>query len=449
LRFEEWNPLSNGRAPAAFILTAAPTLHPSPGAVRHIRLDMQCVAAYAAGMNPHPLPRERLFYLDWLRISAFVLLVLYHVGMLYVPWPFHVKHDPTYPALEPLMRLSNPWRMGLLFVISGVATGLMLGRRGLARERSRRLLLPLLLGMAVIVPPQAWLQVREQFGYTGSYLDFLRLYFSAYGGFCQGRQCLALPTWNHLWFLPYLWVYTLLCLLVLHSLPAARLRRAAGWMAVATTDSNGWRLLLLPLACLAAVRVLLFPRFGETHALLDDWAAHAVYLPLFAFGLLLARRPVLQAQLQALRWPALALGLAGWAVLAIYPVLQPGWLSLPEAQRLPMRLGFAAAQWGGIVAAFGFACRHLDVDHRWRAPLTEAVFPLYLVHQTVLIVAAVALRPQALPAGVEAAVIVALTFAGGWAAWQLARRVGWLRPWMGLTPRPPAPALQRAAAAGA
>jgi hypothetical protein len=78
-------------------------------------------------------------------------------------------------------------------------------------------------------------------------------------------------------------------------------------------------------------------------------------------------------------------------VLALYPVLQPGWLLLPEVQRLPMRLGFAAAQWGGIVAAFGFARRHLDVDYRWRAPLTEAVFPLYLVHQTVLIVAAVAL----------------------------------------------------------
>lgn len=415
-------------------------------------------------MNASPLPRDRLFFVDWLRIAAFALLVLYHVGMLYVPWPFHVKHDPTYPALEPLMRLSNPWRMGLLFVVSGVATGLMLGRPGLARGRSKRLLLPLLLGMAVIVPPQAWLQVREQFGYAGSYPDFLRLYFTAYGGFCHGKQCLVLPTWNHLWFLPYVWAYTLLCLLALRVLPAAWLRRFAARLAGAMTgatmhlraahfwirpsggraSSCGWRLLLVPLVFLAAVRVLLFPRFGETHALLDDWAAHAVFLPLFAFGLLLARRPVLQAQLQALRWPALALGLAGWAVLALYPMLQPGWPSLPETQRLPMRLGFAAAQWGGIVAAFGFARRHLDFDHRWRAPLGEAVFPLYLVHQTILIVAAVALRPLSLPAGVEAAVIVALTFGGGWAAWPLARRVRWLRPWMGLPARPLSPQRERA-----
>ena len=82
MRVEEWNPRLIGRAPAAFIFAAAPTLHPSPGALRPMALDAQPAAAYAAGMNPYPLSRERLYYLDWLRIAAFVLLVLYHVGML-------------------------------------------------------------------------------------------------------------------------------------------------------------------------------------------------------------------------------------------------------------------------------------------------------------------------------------------------------------------------------
>ena len=394
-------------------------------------------------MSPAALSRERLLYVDWLRIGAFALLVLYHVGMLYVPWHFHVKHTPTYAAREPLMRLSNPWRMGLLFVISGLATGLMWGRPGLARERSKRLLLPLLFGMAVIVPPQAWLQVREQFGYAGGYLDFLRLYFAGYSGFCSGRQCLVLPTWNHLWFLPYLWCYTLLLLLALRLLPRAGLQRAADSLA----RVRGWPVLVL--LGLAAARAWLLPHFGETHALFDDWAAHAAYAPLFAFGVLLARRRVLLQRLQDLRWPALALGLAAWAVLVLYPGTLPGWPAGPELWRLSMRAAFATAQWCGIVAAFGFARRHLDFDHGWRAPLTEAVFPLYLVHQTLIVVAAVALRPLALPAGAEAALIVALTFAGGFGAWRLARRVGWLRPWMGLSTRSAAPAFQRTAASSA
>jgi hypothetical protein len=409
-------------------------LRPAGGAFRPIALARGRTAAYAAAMKPHTLPR--LYFVDWLRIGAFALLVLYHVGMFYVPWGWHVKHEPTYPALEPLMRLSNPWRMSLLFVVSGLATGLMLDRPGLARERSMRLLLPLLFGIAVIVPPQAWAQVREQFGYTGGYLEFLPLYFGADKRFCRGGECLILPTWNHLWFLPYLWCYMMVLLAALRLLPRSALRRAAD----ALGRLGGWRLLLLPLLLFAAVRVLLYPRFGATYALVGDWAAHAAYGPMFAFGVLLARRRGLLERLEDLRWPALALALAGWAVLVVYPTLLPSWPAVAEAWRVPVRLAFAAAQWGGVVAAFGFARRHLNVDHRWRAPLTEAVFPLYLVHQTIVIVAAVALRPLALPAGLEAAVIVALTFGGGFAAWRLARRVGWLRPWMGLSSRRPAPA---------
>jgi hypothetical protein len=96
---------------------------------------------------PTPLAAAppRLFYLDWLRIGAFALLVLYHVGMYYVSWDWHVKSPHASPLIEPLMRLSYPWRMSLLFLLSGAATVWMLQRRpqGLLRERAARLLLPL------------------------------------------------------------------------------------------------------------------------------------------------------------------------------------------------------------------------------------------------------------------------------------------------------------------
>ena len=373
--------------------------------------------------SAHPTPANRLFFADWLRIGAFGLLVVYHVGMLYVPWDFHVKHVPTYPALEPWMRLTNPWRMSLLFMVSGLATGLMLGRDGLLRQRTRRLLLPLLLGVAVIVPPQAWLQVRDQFGYAGGYIDFLSLYARAYGGFCQNGHCLVLPTWNHLWFLPYLWVYTALLLVALRWAPAP-VRRA---VADALGRARGVALLVVPIGLLGATRALLLPRFGETHALVDDVWAHATYLPLFLAGVLMARRPALLKALEALRWPALGLALLAWGLLVTLPPTD----GMP---RVALRFVVATQQWAALVAAFGFARRHLNVDHRWRAPLTEAVFPLYLVHQTIIIGAAVALRPWALPAAAEATLLVALTFAGGLAAWRLARRVRPLRPWMGLAP---------------
>ena len=131
-------------------------------------------------------PPARRYDLDWVRIGAFALLILYHVGMYYVTWDWHIKSPRASSAIEPLMLLVNPWRLSLLFLVSGAATAYMMARGtdGLARSRSKRLLIPLAFGMLVIVPPQSYLQVVEQFGFSGSYGDFWRRYLSA-------ESCLA------------------------------------------------------------------------------------------------------------------------------------------------------------------------------------------------------------------------------------------------------------------
>src|SRR3977135_432044 len=114
-----------------------------------------------------PQRPERRVDLDWVRIGAFGLLILYHVGMLFVSWQFHIKSAHRIAALEPLMLVLNPWRLALLFLVSGVATRFMLLKytmRPLLRARSVRLLIPLIFGMLVIVPPQAYDQLLELLG---------------------------------------------------------------------------------------------------------------------------------------------------------------------------------------------------------------------------------------------------------------------------------------------
>src|SRR5688500_5149417 len=109
-------------------------------------------------MNTSTSP-QRLFFLDWLRIGAFGLLILYHVGMYYVSWDWHVKSPSATSALAPFMMLSSPWRLSLLFLVSGAATSMMLMRGAsgsLLRGRTKRLLLPLVCGMVLIVPPQPY-----------------------------------------------------------------------------------------------------------------------------------------------------------------------------------------------------------------------------------------------------------------------------------------------------
>ena len=81
-------------------------------------------------------PSERLFFLDWLRIIAFAAFVPYHVGMYYVTGDFHVKSPFSSKTLEPWMKLTEPWLMSLIFMISGAATALML-KHGAWRSTSR------------------------------------------------------------------------------------------------------------------------------------------------------------------------------------------------------------------------------------------------------------------------------------------------------------------------
>ena len=382
---------------------------------------------------------QRLTELDWVRIAAFGLLILFHVGMFYVPWDFHVKSPHPVPALEGWMQLLTPWRMALLFVVSGAATGLMFGHgkgrgsaAGGARARSSRLLLPLLLGVAVIVPPQPYLEVVEKLGYSGSYLDFLARYYTADHSFCRGQSCLVLPTWNHLWFLAYLWVHTMLLL------GAARLWGGQGlasphWQAL----TRGARLLWWPWLLFALVRLTLLLPFPSTHNLVWDWFNHGLFGSMFVLGAGLFghaddRHGAWAAALR-LRWWALGgavvlLASMPWALNAL-----GDWDQLPRwGQQVWLVVG-GARHWLPVVAALGFARKHLrGRDGPWRRTLTEAVFPFYIVHQTIIIVAAHGLARRGWPQGLEAAVLVVLTTAGCAASYLLVRRVGWLRPWFGL-----------------
>jgi len=152
---------------------------------------------------------------------------------------------------------------------TGIATGRLLSRlgtRGFLGQRSVRLLVPLLFGMAVIVPPQSYLQVVEKLRDAGSYVDFMRLYFSGSHGFCQQSDCLVLPTWNHLWSVAYLWVYTVLLHFGIRLMPGlpAVLR---SFVELRLADVG---VLVWPALYFVVARVLLAGRFPTTYAVAGD-----------------------------------------------------------------------------------------------------------------------------------------------------------------------------------
>jgi glucans biosynthesis protein C len=367
---------------------------------------------------------ERRPDLDWIRVGAFFLLILYHVGMFYVPWGFHVKSPHPVAWLEPVMLITNPWRLTLLFLVSGAATRFMsdkLGAGALAKARTPRLLPPLVFAILVIVPPQTYYEIVEKLGYSGSVIDFYRKYVTASGHWRPDGAPLITPTYNHMWFVAYLFIYSLLLATVLPllrgRLPA--LERSMDRML------GGWGLLVFPIAALAGLRLWLEPLFPITHALVDDWYNHALSLSAFLFGFLTAKSETIKAGFIRLRWPALALATFGYLAFV--------WADLPPVVG---QIAYAVDQWAAIAAVLGFGARHLTRGGPVLTYLTLGVFPFYIVHQTFIVVAGHHLAKLGLPQGLEALLLVAGTFATCLATYEIVRRVNWLRPLFGLKPEP-------------
>ena len=143
--------------------------------------------------------QQREYGLDLLRVCAFSLLILYHSGMAYVSWPWTVKDIQHSQMLEMVILFLNRWRLPLIFLISGAGVSFSLRRRSLrqfAGERLRRLLIPFLFAMFVILPPQTYI-VWLTYGAHLSYIDFYPQLF---------RQ---VPHPHHMWFVAYILFFSL------------------------------------------------------------------------------------------------------------------------------------------------------------------------------------------------------------------------------------------------
>ncbi len=373
---------------------------------------------------------KRQLGLDWLRIGAFALLILYHIGMFFGPWGWHINAaDPVQWLQWPMMAV-NPWRLALLFVISGVASRALLVKlkspATFGRSRSLRLLVPLLFGMAVLVAPQPWIELRDRGSYHAGFLHF---WFRDYFEF-GGSRGTPLPTWNHLWFVAYLWAYSVL--LALLALVPDGARRAG--QTLVERALSGWRLLVLPILLIGAARLLLLPTFGETHALIDDPYAHVFYGFCFFIGVALGRSGPMWRPADE-HWRAL---LTAALVAALVRIgLQVG--SAPGTLTILKAGAFAVVSWTAVVGLLGWARAKLNFDAPARRYITEAIFPFYIVHQTLIILAGYWTKQVGLHGLPAVLIVLGSTAAGCLLTFELARRVPLLRPLLGLKSRPARP----------
>src|SRR6187431_654999 len=170
---------------------------------------------------------QRRHDIDALRVIAFAVLILYHVSAVYeYQSDYHIVSGYQNEWLEWVRIVVNRWRMPLLFAISGIAIGLTSPGRNpgyLALLRSWRLLLPLVFGMLLVVPVQAYCEGVSKGMVEPGFAAFMWRYWQLRpwpaGSFSGGEHGI---TWNHLWYLAYLWIYTLVLIALMPMLQSAR-----------------------------------------------------------------------------------------------------------------------------------------------------------------------------------------------------------------------------------
>jgi hypothetical protein len=111
---------------------------------------------------------------------------------------------------------------------------------------------------------------------------------------------------------------------------------------------------------------------------------------------------------------------------------------VPEAlQHVPWygieRAARALYTWSALLAIFGWGHALLDRPFRWLPYATEAVYPWYVLHQSLIVPLAFVLIPLRLGPVLEPALVLLGTVAGCLLLHEFAiRRSNWLRPLFGL-----------------
>ncbi|MDO3381628.1 acyltransferase family protein [Gilvimarinus algae] len=388
--------------------------------------------------------QQRRHELDGLRVLAFGLLILYHVGMAYVAdWGWHIKSEHLSEPLQYLMLWSNQWRMSLLFLISGAAISYQLARAsgvGFMGANARKLLVPLVFGSLVIVAPQAFVESRQAGELADmSYWRFWQNYLGYPFGFGEPLPPVYLrlePThiiYNHLWYLLYLFAYVAVLWLMYPLLNSSAARALGRWL---DRHLPAGALVVLPIVVLFAIGQWLWADYPTTYFLVDDWYNNARYFFVFALGFALVRSNRLWSALGRMRRFTLLVATASYLGILFY--YRGGQLSLiAPFEELLRALVWSANAWLWIAAIIGYGQRYLATAKPRIQAANRAVYCCYIVHQTLIVVALYVLADWHLGPVLEPVTLIALTALGCYLSYRLIRPIPYLRVCFGLFEKAP------------
>lgn len=320
---------------------------------------------------------ERRWDIDWLRVLAVLLLFTYHTARIFDIWEqFYAKNDQVSAALSSIVSYLGPWHMPLFFLLAGSSTWFALRYRTggqYTKERFKRLLIPFIFGVLVLIPPQSYLGLRLHSGYAEPYLrwypHFFRLIPEDMDGYFLGGH-----TWGHLWFIFHLFVYSLVALPLL----------------LYFNRESGQRLInRLAAFCTKPGVIFLFavPLFLDKYLFDLDIAGGdpLFYILFFIYGFILMSDPRFGEAIDRHKAVALVLGPVVYIVAAYLNIA--GWPGFPGWSEPILEFYFdGLTPWCFMVALLGYGRKFLNFTNPFLKYAAGASYPYYILHQTVIVI---------------------------------------------------------------
>jgi surface polysaccharide O-acyltransferase-like enzyme len=379
---------------------------------------------------------DRQHYVDALRVFAVVMLIVFHTAMLFNTHEFHLKNVPTSRAVG--VFIDSPiyfWHMPLFMLLAGASTWYAFGKRGLGDylgERVKRILLPLLIGIAVVIPPQVYFERVYNGDFSGSFLAFYPTFWTN-GLYPRGNF-----TYNHLWFLAFLFIFVLVTAPLFAFLKSDRGRRVLDGLAALL--GHPLTLLLIPFATIALGEWWLRPQFPTTRIFFNDWANFVYYLQFFIYGFLIVSSERALKAIDRLRWITLA-GAVGLTAVSLYFDWTRRYPDLGGQAQIEALFGIFGVliSWCWLLALMGLGRRYLNRTSPFLRYASEIAYPYYILHQTVILAIGFYVLPLAWSLEVKLIFIMLTSFFGTAALCELVKQTHLTRFCFGMKPKPRQP----------
>jgi glucan biosynthesis protein C len=345
---------------------------------------------------------NRRYDIDWLRVIAIGLLVIYHISIGFQPWGVFIgfiQNDEPITWIWTPMAMLNVWRIPLLFFVSGMGVYFAIQRRdwkALLLERTKRILVPFFFGTLAIVPLHVWL-------WKNYYHQDMEFVFSP----------------MHLWFLGNIFVYVLIffpLFFYLKKHPEGKFQRI-----LSKLMGNPLGLLLVMIPFIAEAE-LVQPESFEIYAM----NAHGFWIGMLAFltGFLCVYSGQFWSTVTQWRWVLLVLAATLYALR-----LMEGSFNAPYYLK-----SIESNLW--IFTVFGFGHRYLNKSSQALTYLSQSAYPIYILHMVFLYLASWLLFPLEIAAFLKFILVILFTFIGCFVTYEFVlKRIKWLRPLFGLKAR--------------